>query len=279
MKHTKILTAITLCTAMLISGCNADKSAETSTVTEDVTTTTTAASTITAAVTTTTSAATTTAAATTVETTTANPEDTIVWSPENKDISVLSEQIDIIEKHFYGEWNADDPENIGWWAENDVTLTYSKDMFEHGELNNIYGVSETDTGYIMKVFGGGIVSAYYIGKDATDTMYYVMDGGTGPDEWLMEQCVKYGKVYYRTSGGADPFLGLGRISVLGQMKLNAMYDVQFDSLSWETTITDEDGIVWGYNRGDLEFPYERRYLIDYGDDYVKLAISLSAFSL
>ena len=253
---------------MLLSSCNTGTPTETSAVMEEMTTTTTAA--VTTTVATTTTLASTTTETTTIELAAPNPEDTIVWSPENKDISVLPEQIDILEKHFYGEWNADDPENIGWWAENDVTLTYSEDMYEHG-LSSIWNISETETGYFLKDLGGGIVSAYYIGKEAPDTMYYVMDGGTGSDEWLTEQCVKYGKVYYRSSGEAEPFLGLGRIGVLGQMKLNAIYGVRFDSLGWETTITDEDGIVWGYDSGDLEFPYERRYLIDYGDDYVKLA--------
>lgn len=265
----KTIAAMFICALLTVSGCNTDKPAETSPVTEKVTTTTTE-STTTAANTTTTSAATTTTAATTTEPTAPNPEDVIIWSPDTWDISALTEQIDILEKHFYGEWKADDPENIGWYGKNNVTLTYSKDMYEHG-LSSIYGISETDTGYFLKDFGGGIVSAYYIGKDAPDTMYYIMDGGTGPDEWLTEKCVKYGDVYHRTSGGAEPFLGLGRISLLGQMKLNAMYGVRFESLSWETTITDDDGIAWGYNSGDLEFPYERRYLIGYGDDYVKLA--------
>ena len=276
MKHSK-LALIALSTALLLSGCNMDKAATTTAdataVTEEVTKTataevTTVAASITSTVTTT--AVTTTAEPEPVESTSANSEDKIVWSPDSKDFSTLSEQIDILEKHFYGKWQADDPENISWWAENNVKLTYSEDMYEHG-LSSIYGISETDTGYFLKDLGGGIVSAYYIGKDAPDIMYYIMDGGTGSDEWLTEQCLKNGKVYYRTSGEAEPFLGLGRISVLGQIKLNAMYGVQFDSLSWETTITDEDGIVWGYDSGDLEFPYERRYLIDYGDDFVKLA--------
>ncbi len=148
MNHTKTLTTLTLCAALLLSSCNTDKPAETSPVTEEVTTTTAEVKT--------TSAITTTSASTTTAEDSSENTGKIYMNFDEFSLSFDDKAFEIFENVFYGIWTSTRSDGKGEHYK--TTFTYSESMFDF--LQGVYplGITETDDVYVMPFLGGGEMS-------------------------------------------------------------------------------------------------------------------------
>lgn len=277
--------------ALLLSGCGGYNTPSGTEREKDITTTSDTEEVTTAAteVSTTTSAATT--VITTVETTAASAEEEMFFKdryllmPKKE----LSEQVDILEKHFYGRWYEDEHSDRSNRSEK-LVFSDSEDIFEFGIQDNIEA-SETETGYALYCRAGGVWLCFYIDRSEPDKLYYSCKEGLffGEEITINEN----GQVFaYSPAGNADiknemkehgftysrGELGTqsgNEISVLGQMKLNSIYGADFDKMTdMLEPITDDTGDTekeWVYVSGGYGLPEEKRYLVNNSDEYVRIA--------
>lgn len=257
--------AFAVAAALLLSGCNADKPAETSAATEEVTTTTTAETTF--AENTTASASTTTA------------EDSsenigkIYMNFDEFSLSFDDKAFEIFENVFYGTWTSTRSDGKGEHYK--TTFTYSESMFDF--LQGVYplGITETDEFYVMPVLGGGEMSCYLVEKNAPDVMYKLWYEYDKNGAFVV---IDDNKPYYTDHKieGKPEMPQSGEISRFGMLWLENKYSEGLGQalekfLKEGYGHTDEYGMDWKY-AGGLELPEEKRYLISRSENEVQLGI-------
>ena len=261
MKRIIFFSALTLCAALLLSSCNADKPAETSAATEEVTTTTTAETTF--AENTTASASTTTAGD--------SPENNrkVYMDFDKFSLSFDDKAFEMFENVFYGTWESvDETQRV-----RECTLTYSESMFDF--LQGVYplGITETDRFYVMPFLGGGEMSCYLVEKNTPDVMYQLW---YEYDENGAFVVIDDNRPYYtdRIIEGKPEMPQSGEISRFGMLWLENEYGEEFTA-ALERYLneghTDEYGMDWKYADG-LELPVEKRYLINRSENEVQFGI-------
>ena len=273
-----------LAAVILLSACKAEeKQAETTTITT-ITTTTAAETTDTISET--------TAVTTTVVTTTAAKKQTSVSTKETeitqatKDTPNTSEsevylfdyhsfdeiapsekeQFEILENVFYGEWESDR-------IFNDKFFTYQNCYFDFAGACSPVCFMEINEGYVLPYIHGGVLECFFIKKDNLSVMYdphydFII-GGITIDENTTE--------YHKESYSYSKEISEGKLSSLGQMKLNSIIGGNFkeclnSTLADNPIFTDIDGTEWIYSLGDMGIPVEERYLVSYSEDKVELGI-------
>ncbi len=269
MKHIHKFTALTLCAALLLSGCNTDKSAVTTAVTEEVTTTTTAETTF--AENTTASASTTTASATT--TAAESPENTgkIYMDFDEASLSFDNKAFEIFENVFYGTWTSTGLNGKGEHYQ--TTLTYSESEFDFLQGVYPYGITETDEFYVMPIAGGGMMGCYLVEKCRPDVLY---SESYEYDENGAFVVIDDNSPYYtdRTFEGKPEMPQSGEISRFGMLWLenkNSEGLGQALERYLNEVHTDEYGMEWKY-AGGFDLPEEKRYLISRSENEVQLGI-------
>lgn len=276
-KKISLILAIT----MLLSGCNTAEKAEQKTA--EITTTT---AETTVATTTTTTTTTTTIATTTEKQTSSTSKETEITqatkdTPNTSESEVYlfdyhsfdeiapseKEQFEILENVFYGEWESDR-------IFNDKFFTYQDCYFSF--TNSCYPTSfmEIDDGYVLWYVGGGMRSCFFVNKADTSVMYQINDYAHFMDDIIIdENTAKYHKKSYSYSKEISE----GKLSSLGQMKLNSIAGGNFEeclngTLDEKPIFTDIDGTEWVYGLGTLGTPDQERYLVSYSEDKVELGI-------
>lgn len=292
MKKIKVYACFALSASLLLCGCGTDKPAVTTTETAVTTTVATEAAseeaTTTAVTSTTTAATTTTAVTTTAKKTTTSAKEEIPFEERYLIMpkKALSEQVDILEKYFYGRWCTDEEYHNG-----DPELVFSDrdDIFMHGIQGNIE-VSEIETGYALYCLWGGVWACWYIDKSEPDKLYHRIDGvcfrakvtidddGHIFGDFLADDADMYLDIYEMKNGSYTYSRGVlgtqsgNEMSVLGQIELNCIYGVYFDKMTdMLKPVTDESGKEWVYVSGGYGAPLETRYLLDRTDDSVTIA--------
>ena len=268
---------------MLLSGCNTAEKAEQAT--SEITTTTTAETIVVTTPPTTTTTTTTTTIATTTEKQTSSPtkETEITQATEDTPMTPKSEvylfdyhsfdeiapseeeQFEIFENVFYGEWKNDTSE---------ISFTYQDCYFSF--TNSCYPTRfmEIDDGYVLWYVGGGMRSCFFVNKADTSVMYQINDYAHFMDDIIIdENTAKYHKKSYSYSKEISE----GKLSSLGQMKLNSIVGGNFEeclngTLDEKPIFTDIDGTEWVYGLGTLGTPDQERYLVSYSEDKVELGI-------
>ena len=273
--------SLLLTIAMLLTGCNAAEKTEQKAAV--ITTTTTAETTV---ATTTTTTATTTTITTTTEkqTSTVSKESEITQAtkdtPNTSESEVYlfdyqslyeiapseKEQFEILENVFYGEWESDR-------ISNDKFFTYRNCYFDFAGACSPVCFMEINKGYVLPYIHGGVLECFFIKKDNLSVMYNphydFIIGGITIDENTTE--------YHKESYSCSKEILEGKLSSLGQMKLNSIIGGNFEeclnsTLSDNPIFTDADGIEWVYSLGSMGTPVEERYLVLYSEDKVELGI-------
>ena len=253
MKKTNTITALTLYAVLLLSGCNTDKPAETSAVTEEVATTTTVESTT--AKSTTTSASTSTVSATTTAGDSPENNRKVYMDFDEFSLSFDDKAFEIFENVFYGTWTSTRSDGKGEHYK--TTFTYSESMFDF--LQGVYplGITETDEFYVMPVLGGGEMSCYLVEKNAPDVMYKLWYEYDKNGAFVV---IDDNKPYYTDHKieGKPEMPQSGEISRFGMLWLENEYGEEFTA-ALERYLneghTDEYGMDWKYADG-LELPVE-----------------------
>lgn len=269
-KKISLILAIT----MLLTGCNTAEKAEQTT--SEITTTTTAETTVTTTATT---------AAITEKQTSAPLKETEITqttkdTPNTSESEVYlfdyqslyeiapseKEQFEILENVFYGEWESDR-------ISNDKFFTYRNCYFDFAGACSPVCFMEIDKGYVLPYICGGVLECFFIKKDNPSVMYnphydFIIGGIT-----IDENTAKYHKKSYSYSKEISE----GKLSSLGQMKLNSIIGGNFEeclnsTLDEKPIFTDIDGTEWVYGLGMLGTPDQERYLVSYSEDKVELGI-------
>ena len=266
MRHKRIA-LFALSAALLLSGCNTDKPAETSPVVEEVAATTTVESTT--AKSTTTSLSTSTVSATTTAGDSPENNRKVYMDFDEFSLSFDDKAFEMFENVFYGTWESvDETQRV-----RECTLTYSESMFDF--LQGVYplGITETDRFYVMPFLGGGEMSCYLVEKNTPDVMYQLW---YEYDENGAFVVIDDNRPYYtdRIIEGKPEMPQSGEISRFGMLWLENEYGEEFKA-ALERYLneghTDEYGMDWKYADG-LELPVEKRYLINRSENLVQFGI-------
>ncbi len=268
--------SLLLAITMLLSGCNAVETAEQTTA--EITTTTAETTVATTTVTTTT---TTTTATTAEKQTSASSKETEVTkdNPNTPKSEVYlfdyhsfdeiapseEEQFEIFENVFYGEWESD----LG-----DISFTYQDCYFLFTNSCDPTCLMEIDEGYVLPYIAGGVVCCFFVNKNDLSVMYnaeydFIIGGIT---------IREYAEGLHKSSHSYSKEISEGKLSSLGQMKLNSIIGGNFEeclnnTLDEKPIFTDIDGTEWIYGLGTYATPdEERRYLVSYSEDKVELGI-------
>ncbi len=261
-----------LALTMFLTGCNTAEKTEQET--SEIMTTTTAETTVTTTAT--------TAAITEKQTLAALKETEITQTTEDTPIAPKSEvylfdyhlfdeiapsekvQFEILENVFYGEWGSD----LG-----DISFTYQDSVFSFENFCYPIHFMEIDEGCVLSYIAGGIACCFFVNKNDLSVMYGTeydfIIGGITIDENTTE--------YHKESYSYSKEISEGKLSSLGQMKLNSIIGGNFEeclngTLDEKPIFTDIDGTEWVYGLGTLATPDEERYLVSYSEDKVELGI-------
>ncbi len=269
--------SLLLAIAMLLSGCNTAEKAEQTTVEITTTTAETTVATTTVATTTTTTTATTaekqtSASSKETEVTKDNPNtpksEVYLFDYHSIDEFAPSEkeQFEILENVFYGEWESDR-------IFDDRFFTYRNCYFDFAGGCSPVCFMEIDEGYVLPYIHGGVLECFFIKKDNPSVMYnphydFIIGGIT-----IDENTSKYHKESYSYSKE----ISVGKLSPLGQIKLNNIVGDNFkeclyDKLYNDCIFLDSNGTEWIYSLGAMGLPVEDRYLVSYSEDKVELGI-------
>ncbi len=179
----------------------------------------------------------------------------------------LSEQMEIVEKYFYGDWEyAGELEN---YSVDLLTLGYDECSFYYGWFS-FHSAYEVNSGYVIEFIGGGILGCYFIPKDNTDVLYscmydFIIDG----------ICAGRLNSFKRVSE-EKPVLEKGEISALGFIKLCSELGEDFSDCFNQIMppyylYTDENGNTFTTERS-MVFEAEKRYLVSFEENTVQLAV-------
>ena len=280
MKHIHKFTAITLCAALLLSGCSTGEPGETS---QEVTSAQIEEASVTESPETVpdmTSASAVTSAAGEDRIAEARAmmqkhidDDGYIWFEMS--IPTSAEKIGVLEKHFYGVWECENADPLVFTYSGEYTVP------DEGEEQYTYYTdggtfAELDDRYICPRINGGAGECCVIYKNAPDILYHTAA------LWVNDY--ENGKIIgihsgdrsgvYKRIQTPEPTLEAGRISFLGMMKLEAIYGEDLTEELEEylkETHTDEYGMQWVYGL-DQRLPAEKRYLISRDEKSVQLGI-------
>ena len=269
-----------LSAALLLSACNTDKAAtttsDTSAVTEEVTTTTETVA-VTPAEETTTVSVTTGDRIVEVRAMMQKHIDEDGYIGFEFDMPTAEEKMKVLEKHFYGVWELE--------GHDPIVFTYdgkyydpNKDCEQYEYYTDGGTFTELDDRYICPRINGGAGECYVIYKSDPETLYYtaamwvnddennrVIGIHSGTDEWK-----------YKRTQKPEPVLDSRTISYLGMMKLEALYGEEFSQKLEETLKrerTDKYGMAWKYSWGcEHGLPPETWYLLSLEENRVELAV-------
>ena len=268
-KKISLLLAIT----MFLTGCNTAEKAEQTTA--EITTTTTAETTVTTTAT--------TAAITEKQTSVTSKESEITQAtkdtPNTSESEVYlfdyhsfdeiapsdEEQFEIFENVFYGEWESD----LG-----DISFTYQDCYFLFTNSCDPTCLMEIDEGYVLPYIAGGVVCCFFVNKNDLSVMYNAEYDFSIGGITIRE----YAEGLHKSSHSYSKEISEGKLSSLGQMKLNSIIGGNFEeclnnTLDEKPIFTDIDGTEWIYGLGTYATPdEERRYLVSYSEDKVELGI-------
>ena len=273
-KKISLILAIT----MLLSGCNTAEKAEQKTA--EITTTT--AETTVATTTTTTTTTTTIATTTEKQTSSTSKETEITQATEDTPMTPKSEvylfdyhsfdeiapseeeQFEIFENVFYGEWESD----LG-----DISFTYQDCYFSFTNSCDPTCLMEIDEGYVLPYIAGGVVCCFFVNKNDLSVMYNAEYDFSIGGITIRE----YAEGLHKSSHSYSKEISEGKLSSLGQMKLNSIAGGNFEeclngTLDEKPIFTDIDGTEWVYGLGTLGTPDQERYLVSYSEDKVELGI-------
>ena len=151
-----------------------------------------------------------------------------VWTQEYQfnhtdgSYSFSDEVFEMFEDVFYGEWEPAEGNN----ADQNIVLTYSKDMFTFENWIYPFGILENDDAYVMPYMDSGVPECLIIRKDDPHVLYKgwwnrtdSSDYYTEPTEtFAIEPTIKYKHINDTTY---DRELHAGEIGVWGLLKLIA----------------------------------------------------------
>ena len=260
MKYRKLLAAA-MSAVMVLSGCNsgtsADKPADASAFTEEVTTTTTAESTTTGATTTTSSTA------------AAKLETAKKYFVDCNERPFDSKAMETFEKAFYGSWKCTDTR--GSDARATLTLTYKESPFTFESWYYPCGIIETDEIYALTFINGGICGCFVIKKSDPGVMYFITEYN-GSDAMIDEHAYIYtDRSDYKTPAMPEN----GEISVFGWYWLENEYGEDYTRKFEEAhneDYVDEDGRVWSID-GEIWLPVEKRSIINRTESSVIIVLT------
>jgi hypothetical protein len=273
MKHIHKFTALTLCAAMLLSGCNTGTPAVTSTVAEEVTTTAAVTAEVTTTAAVTAEVTTTTSVTTTAQTSTAKTETAKKYIVYCSTKPFDSKALEIFEKAFCGSWKCTDTR--GSDARGTLTLTYTKSPFTYESWYYPCGIFETDEIYALTFINGGVCGCFVIEKAAPELMYFIAEYN-GSEVSIDEHAYIYTDREYEMPAGMPSY---GEISVFGWYWLENEYGGEFARKSEETLelqmregiLGEDDGRRWTIG-GDLSLPVEKRILVSRTEDTVTVGM-------
>lgn len=269
MNHTKTLTALTLCAALLLSSCNTDKPAETSPVTEEVTTTAAAE---------TTTVETATAESTTTEKTKASVMTTAVeeeseaakkYFVDCNERPFDSKALEIFENAFYGSWRCTDTRGAS--MPETLVLTYAESPFTFESWYYPRGIIETDEIFAITFINGGVGGCFVIEKSDPDVMYEISEYNCS--DFVIDE---HAYIYTDRSDCKTPVIPVhDKLSVFGMYRLENEYGEEFTRRfeeAYNEDYADKDGRVWWVD-GDMGMPVEKRSIIDRTESSVIITLT------
>ena len=259
MRYKKLLAA-TMSAVMILSGCNADKPAETSAVTEEVTTTITAEVTTVAATTTTSS---------TTASKTEKSENAKKYFVDCYERPFDNKALDMFEKAFYGSWKCTDTRGAS--IPETLVLTYAKSPFTFESWYYPCGIIETDEIFALTFINGGIGGCFVIEKTVPDVMYRISEYNCS--DFVIDE---HAYIYTDRSEYKAPTMPEnGEISVFGWCWLENKYGEDFTRKfeeAYNEDYIDEDGRVWSVH-GEAWLTAEKRIIISRTDNSVIIVLT------
>ena len=276
MRKTLKLISFVATAALLLSGCNTDKHAETSAATEEVTTATAEVSTQTAE----TAEITTTVTESTTKKTNARTAETpatlpipegsrkyYIYNDYNYRVPFDDKAFEIFMKAFYGVWTGIDQDGKKY----DESLTYNNTSLPFFDCVDLKGIIETDEIYAITYVGGGVMGCYFIEKSSPDVMYDkdVWYDSEGAFVFVNDEMTS---LTGRRTDGLSFTPEIGEISVFGLLWLENKYGEDFRRAVDETIESgiEYDGRNWS-PYGTMELDYEMKmYLVSRDENTVTL---------